>query len=53
MYTCDTCYWWDFGLCDRYGKKTDEDDWCKKWSGAPEAKERRKPDDDDHRRDRT
>lgn len=32
MYTCDTCYWWDYGLCDRRGRETDEDEWCEKWS---------------------
>lgn len=32
MYTCETCYWWDYGLCDRRGRETDEDEWCEKWS---------------------
>ena len=32
MYTCETCYWWDYGLCDRSGRETDEDEWCEKWS---------------------
>lgn len=32
MYTCETCYWWDYGLCDKCGRETDADEWCEKWS---------------------
>ena len=34
--TCENCYWWDFGFCDRVGKTRREDDSCPKWQESGE-----------------
>ena len=34
--TCENCYWWDFGFCDRIGKTRQEDDSCPKWRESGE-----------------
>lgn len=34
--TCENCWWYDFGICDKSGRLKEADDTCPKWSDSGE-----------------